>query len=266
MTFSRIDRQGRAAAGSVVLALALLVLALAASPAAAQGAGALTAEAAQKCLNGLRQSREAFRAMASELPRFYGRSAIGNRQHVIMIDYTKPQTTPRLYVVDLPACRIIHTSRIIHGGAWYIYRDDQPDPSWAWSRAKRKFYRRINLNTVPGMLTTCRNTVKGGSTHMTRPGWMYTGTCHPNANEGWVPIRTQTCRGYGIQVKPLEGQALGGVTFHDHVRLIYSKHVGQGSLGFERGGTQALIDAIRGRNDVNITRGTLVYVHAPQCG
>jgi hypothetical protein len=234
------------------------------SPANAQTG--VTLESAQQCLSRMRQSRGAFRAMAQELPRFYNRRAIGNRKHVILIDYTLHQTRNRLYVVDLSRCRIIHRSRIIHGGAWYIYKRERPDASWAWSNAKRAWYRRINLNTTPGMLTTCRNSVKGGSTHMTRPGWMYTGTCHPNANEGWVRIRTQNCAGYGIQVKPLEGQALGGVTFHDHVRLSYARHVGQGSLGFETGGTQALIDAIRRDGEVNITRGNLVYVHAPQCG
>ncbi|MEM8664021.1 MAG: murein L,D-transpeptidase catalytic domain-containing protein [Pseudomonadota bacterium] len=204
--------------------------------------------------------------MAGELPRFFSRRAIRNKQHVILIDYTKHQTKQRLYVVDLARCKVIHRSQIIHGGAWYIYKAQRPDPSWAYSQAKKKFYRRINLNTRPGMLTTCRNSVKGGSTHMTRPGWMYTGTCHPNPNEGWVKVSTQNCTGWGIQVKPLEGQALGGVTFHDHIRLKYQKHVGQGSLGFQRGGTQKLINAIRRDGDVNITRGNLVYVHAPQCG
>jgi hypothetical protein len=240
----------------------LLVAAALWQPAAAQAPGV---EAAQACLTGLRQSREGFREMASELPRFYGRSAIGNKDHVILIDYTLPQTKPRLYVVNIPSCKIIHTSRIIHGGAWYMYRKDRPDPSWAWSRAKQAFYQRINLNTVPMMLTTCRNSMKGGSTHMTRPGWQYTGSCHPNPNEGWTTVRTASCTGYGIQVRPLEGQALGGVTFHDHIRLRYGEHVGQGSLGFERGGTQALIDAIARDGGVNITRGTLVYVYAPQC-
>lgn len=234
-------------------------------PAAAQS-GAVSIEAAQKCLAKQRQSRGAFKAMAAELPRYYGRRAIRNKQHVILVDYTKHQTTKRLYVVDLANCKIVHRSRIIHGGAWYVYKAKQPDPSWPYSHAKKKYYRRINLNQKPGMLTTCRNSIKGGSTHMTRPGWQYTGTCHPNANEGWVRIRTQTCTGYGIQVKPLQGQALGGVTFHDHIRLRYGQHVGQGSLGFERGGTQALIDAIARGGNVNITRGNLVYVHAPQCG
>lgn len=245
---------------------ALLGGLLAGAPPAAAQDRTLTAEGAQKCLRGMRQSRGAFRTMADELPRFYGRRAIGNRRHVVLIDYTKRQTVPRLYVVDLRRCRIVHRSRIIHGGAWYHYRRERPDPSWAWSRAKQAWYRRINLNTTPGMLTTCRNSVKGGSIHMTRPGWMYTGRCHPNANEGWTRVRAPSCRGYGIQVKPLEGQALGGVTFHDHVRLVYAKHVGQGSLGFQTGGTQALIDAIKGRDGTDITRGTLVYVHAPQCG
>ncbi|XWN32240.1 MAG: hypothetical protein ROR55_03735 [Devosia sp.] len=249
------------------VSLAFGMCAIAPAPQAhAQARGDLTIQSAQKCLTGLRQSRQAFRVMASELPRYYGRGVIRNKRHVIMIDYTKPQTRQRLYVVDLARCKVIHRSKIIHGGAWYIYKAQRPDPSWAWSKAKQRFYRRINLNTQSMMLTTCRNSVKGGSTHMTRPGWMYTGTCHPNPNEGWVRVRTQTCSGYGIQVKPLQGQALGGVTFHDHIRLQYSKHVGQGSLGFMRGGTQALIDAIRGRDNVNITRGTLVYVYAPQCG
>ncbi|MEM8552194.1 MAG: hypothetical protein AAGF45_07400 [Pseudomonadota bacterium] len=255
-----------AAALAAVVGTLMMGAVVAATPAVAQADRSLTAANAQECLGRLRQSRSAFQAMAQEVGRFYGRRAIRNKQHVIMIDYTLPQTRERLYVVDLATCRIIHRNRIIHGGAWYIYKAQQPDPSWAYSRAKRKYYRRINLNTRAGMLTTCRNSVKGGSTHMTRPGWMYTGTCHPNPNEGWVRIRTQNCTGWGIQVKPLQGQALGGVTFHDHVRLLYSKHVGQGSLGFQRGDTQKLINAIKGRNNVNITRGNLVYVHAPQCG
>ncbi|MEM9222897.1 MAG: murein L,D-transpeptidase catalytic domain-containing protein [Pseudomonadota bacterium] len=251
---------------SLSVALSLAALTFGGSVLSPASAAALSTQSAQECLGRIRQSRGAFRAMASEIPRFYGRGAVRNKQHVIMIDYTKHQTKQRLFVVDLATCKIIHRSRIIHGGAWYIYKAKQPDPSWAFSRAKQKYYRRINLNRTPGMLTTCRNSVKGGSTHMTRPGWMYTGACHPNANEGWVRVKTQTCSGYGIQVKPLEGQALGGVTFHDHVRLSYGRHVGQGSLGFQTGGTQSLIDAIRDSGNVNITRGNLVYVHAPQCG
>ena len=250
-------------AGAVLAVLLAAWLPLVPPPAAAQD---ISADAAAACLSKMRQSSAAFKAMAAELPRYYGRSAIGNKRHVILIDYTKHQTAERLYVVDLPACKIIHKSRIIHGGAWYLYKKERPDPSWAWSNAKQAWYTRINLNTEPGMLTTCRNTVKGGSTHMTRPGWQYTGGCHPNANEGWTTVRTDRCTGYGIQVKPLEGQALGGVTLHDHVRLVYSKHVGQGSLGFERGGTQQVIDAIKKNGGVDITRGTLIYVHAPQCG
>lgn len=266
MTITQIGRlRGwcTSTAGMLVLACGILLAAGAVETNAQEG---LSLAAAQKCLTSLRPSRAAFRAMAAELPRFYSRRAIRNKQHVIMVDYTQHQLRRRLFVVDLASCKIVHRSYIIHGGAWYVYKKQQPDPSWPFSHAKQAYYRRINLNSTPGMLTTCRNTVKGGSTHMTRPGWMYTGTCHPNANEGWVKVSTQTCTGYGIQVKPLEGQALGGVTFHDHIRLRYGQHVGQGSLGFEKGGTQALINAVKGRNNVNITRGNLVYVHAPQCG
>lgn len=245
--------------------LILAIIAVSAAPTSAR-ANTLTTESAVQCLSKFRQSRQAFRAMADGLPRYYGRGVIGNKRHVILIDYTKHQTADRLYVVDLERCRIVHRSRIIHGGAWYIYKSQRPDPSWAYSQAKRAYYRRINLNTTPGMLTTCRNSVKGGSTHMTRPGWQYTGRCHPNANEGWTTVRAPSCKGYGIQVKPLQGQALGGVTLHDHIRLVYSKHVGQGSLGFQTGGTQAVIDAIKNNGGVDITRGTLIYVYAPQCG
>ncbi|MEM7695541.1 MAG: hypothetical protein AAF318_13895 [Pseudomonadota bacterium] len=235
------------------------------APSAPAQAAPLTAANAKECLAKMRQSRGAFQKMAAEIPRYYGRRAIGNKRHAILVDYTLHQTRDRLYLVDLERCKITYKSKIIHGGAWYIYKAKRPDPSWAWSRAKKKFYRRINLNTRAGMLTTCRNSVKGGSTHMTRPGWQYTGRCHPNANEGWTRVRTNSCTGYGIQVKPLQGQALGGVTFHDHIRLSYSKHVGQGSLGFQRGGTQKLIDAVKRDANTNIARGTLVYVHAPQC-
>ncbi|MEM0908469.1 MAG: murein L,D-transpeptidase catalytic domain-containing protein [Pseudomonadota bacterium] len=249
---------------------AVLVAAITVSssgPALAQRAAQpVTLQSAQECLGKLRQSRQAFRVMADGLGNYYGRKVIGNKRHVILIDYTKHQTKDRLYVVDLATCKIVLRNRIIHGGAWYIYKAERPDPSWAYSRAKRKFYRRINLNTKPGMLTTCRNSVKGGSTHMTRPGWQYTGRCHPNANEGWTVVRTPSCTGYGVQVKPLQGQALGGVTLHDHIRLQYSKHVGQGSLGFQRGDTQKVINAIKGKDNTDISRGTLIYVHAPQCG
>ena len=176
----------------------------------------------------------------------YG-SSISNKRYGVLIDYKRPSTQKRSYLIDIKNCDVVSWEYVIHGGQSKETKAGDPDSD--------------------GDLDKCTHS-NGSRTNMTRPGPFVTDGCHETAKKGWKTLWKEgkrNCQGIrlnGFLAGVNDPNVAAGVVMHEHIAVKNDgkiKPVGQGCPTYAP-------DRLKAKLRYKLQQGTLIYIFAPQCG